>query len=108
MLKNIEKSKEKGIEIQPQYLKPDLYSFQIPPHILKGLGLLAPGEKALKRVASRLTKRSGSHISGDRTNASRTKNNSSAMNTATMGAGAFDAYNGEQINLQTQDASPNH
>ena len=52
MLKNIEKTKEKGLPINPEFLKPELYSFHIPPHILKGLGLLAPGEKPPKRQAS--------------------------------------------------------
>ena len=57
MLKNIEKPKEKGLAIRPEFLKPDLYSFQIPPHILKGLGLLAPGEKpSRRRNGSRLSK----------------------------------------------------
>lgn len=92
MLKNIEKSKEKGLEIEPQYLKPELYSFQIPSHILKGLGLLAPGEKPHKRGASRMTKRSGSMVSGDRTAASRTKNTSALQ---TMNGAPFDAYNGD-------------
>jgi len=71
MLKNIEKSFEKGLEIQPQFLKPDLYSFQIPPHILKGLGLLAPGEKAPKvHAASRLSKTKNSLASGEVTRSS--------------------------------------
>ena len=57
MLKNIEKVKEKGIPIRPEFLRPDLYSFQIPLHILKGLGLPIPGER-LRRNASRTSKRS--------------------------------------------------
>lgn len=43
MLKNIEKMRQKEVDINPDFLKPELYSFQIPPHILKGLNLLAPG-----------------------------------------------------------------
>ena len=61
MLKNIEKTKEKGLPISPEFLKPELYSFHIPPHILKGLGLLAPGEKPHKgrqASVSRASKRS--------------------------------------------------
>jgi hypothetical protein len=80
MLKNIEKSKEKGLEIVPHFLKPDLYSFQIPSHILKGLNLLAPGEKAPKRGTSRLSKRMGSIASGDKTNASRRENSALSYN----------------------------
>ena len=48
MLKNIEKVKEQGLQINPEFLKPDLYSFHIPQHILKGLGLVAPGDRSSK------------------------------------------------------------
>lgn len=51
MLKNIERMKAKGTSIQPEWLVPDLYSFQIPPAILKGLGLRSPGELPKSRRA---------------------------------------------------------
>ena len=44
MLKNIESMRAKGITIKKEWLVPDLYSFQIPPGILKGLHLKCPGE----------------------------------------------------------------
>ena len=53
MLKNIEKAQNKGVEINPQFLKPELYSFQIPPPIMKGLGLLAPGERRHHNVSKK-------------------------------------------------------
>lgn len=53
MLKNIEKMRHKEVDMNPEFLKPELYSFQIPPHILKGLNLLAPGQKPPKRNLSR-------------------------------------------------------
>lgn len=66
MLKNIEKNKEKGIWINPEYLKPELYSFQIPNSIVKGLGLKAPGDQSSKgRGGSRLSKRSSVLSSAD-------------------------------------------
>ena len=59
MLKNIEKLKQKGLQVNPEFLKPELYSFQIPQYILNGLGLLAPGQKPGKgRNMSRISKRS--------------------------------------------------
>ena len=58
MLKNIEKHKEKGLSINTDYMMPDLYSFQIPAHIIRGLGLKVPGDNASKRGGSRLSKRS--------------------------------------------------
>lgn len=44
MLKNIEVMRAKGITIRKEWLVIDLYSFQIPPSILKGLALKCPGE----------------------------------------------------------------
>ena len=44
MLKNIEKLKIKGIAIKKEFLVPELYSFKVPPAILKQLKLRAPGE----------------------------------------------------------------
>jgi hypothetical protein len=49
MLKNIEKMRAKGLTIKKEWLQPELYAFQIPPAILKGLGLRNIGEKASKR-----------------------------------------------------------
>ena len=104
MLKNIEKTKEKGLEINPEYLKPELYSFQIPPHILKGLGLLAPGEKPPKRGASRQrSKRFNSQTSMSASQEQRSVNNKSAPLGSYKGDTAFDAYNSAQINLQMND-----
>lgn len=91
MLKNIEKMRQKELQINPEFLKPDLYSFQIPPHILKGLGLLAPGEKP-KRVASRTSKRS-SVVHSRQANTPMTASMLGPSGTA------FDAYNTGQINL---------
>lgn len=42
MLKNIEIMKAKGFSIKKEWLVPELYSFQIPPAILKGLGFKDP------------------------------------------------------------------
>lgn len=56
MLKNIEKMRHKEVDINPAFLKPELYSFQIPPQILKGLNLLAPGQKPSKLRANSHTK----------------------------------------------------
>mmetsp|Transcript_24492 Transcript_24492/g.30529 ORF Transcript_24492/g.30529 Transcript_24492/m.30529 type:complete len:108 (+) Transcript_24492:761-1084(+) len=56
MLKNIEKMRQKDLDINPDFLKPELYSYNIPRHILKGLGLMAPGEKP-RRGNSRASKR---------------------------------------------------
>ena len=93
MLKNIEKTKEKGLPISPEFLKPELYSFHIPSHILKGLGLLAPGEKPHKirqKSASRASKRTSLAATGiDR------------AKSAAMNQSAFEAYNSGQINLNT-------
>jgi len=44
MLKNIEKLRSKGLSIKKELLMPELYSYQIPPAILKGLGLKGPDE----------------------------------------------------------------
>ena len=67
MLKNIEKVKEKGLTVNPEFLKPDLYSFQIPAHILRGLGLIDPREKS-RRGASRLSKGGSLLSKADRAN----------------------------------------
>ena len=62
MLKNIESMRAKGITIKKEWLIPDLYSFQIPPGILKGLHLKCPGEL----LQSRRTKITGSkHEEGE-------------------------------------------
>lgn len=53
MLKNIERLRAKGTSINPEWLVPDLYSFQIPPAVLKSLGLLSPGEMPKKRRSSK-------------------------------------------------------
>jgi len=55
MLKNIERLRAKGTSINQEWLVPELYSYQIPPAILKGLGLLAPGEipKKSRRAKSK-------------------------------------------------------
>ena len=84
MLKNIEKLKEKGIEINQNHLKPELYSYEIPGYILKGLKLLRPGEKLRSPSKARTMARSSTM--GKATN--RTTENNSAVNTS-----AFDAYN---------------
>ena len=97
MLKNIEKTKKKGLPISPEFLKPELYSFHIPPHILKGLGLLAPGEKPHKgrqASASRTSKRTSLA-----TTANIDRNKSAALNQS-----AFEAYNSGQINLKTKES----
>ena len=93
MLKNIEKVRQKGLQVNPEFLKPELYSFQIPPHILKGLGLLAPGEKPSKRGASRISK----HSSEMRSRTA--KSNSKPSSLIAINEGAFEAYNTGQINL---------
>jgi hypothetical protein len=53
LLKNIEKQRTSGIPIKKIYLIPEIYSYKVPPAILKKLCLRAPGE-----VVSRRTKRS--------------------------------------------------
>ena len=88
MLKNIEKVKEKGLQVNPEFLKPDLYSFQIPTHILRGLGLVDPREKS-RRGASRLSKGGSLLSKADRSQGSALGFNQSA-------GGAFDSG---QINL---------
>ena len=52
MLKNIERLRERELDINPNHLKPELYSYGIPASILKGLNLLRPGEKR-SRLSSR-------------------------------------------------------
>lgn len=53
MLKNIEICRTKGITIKKEFLKPELYAFQIPPAILKGLNLRNIGEKPSRRKRGR-------------------------------------------------------
>ena len=48
MLKNIEKMQQKGLPINKNWLKWDLFSVGIPPGILKSLGLKDPKEKGKK------------------------------------------------------------
>ena len=45
MLKNIEKMRDRGLEIQKKWLVPEIYAYEIPLLILKGLGLMSIGEK---------------------------------------------------------------
>ena len=61
MLKNIERQISKGLEINPKYLHPHLYSFGIPMNITKGLGLRHVSEKMKK--TSTPNKRQNSTIS---------------------------------------------
>ncbi len=42
MLKNIDKLRNKGLNINKEWLVPELYSFEIKPSILKSLGLKSP------------------------------------------------------------------
>jgi hypothetical protein len=51
MLKNIEIMRAKGLTIKKEWLNPELYAYQIPPAILKGLGLRNIGEKPSRRRA---------------------------------------------------------
>ena len=90
MLKNIEKNQARGIEINQSYLKPELYSYDIPSYILKRLKLPRPGEKP-----SRPPTKSRGRFStqGRATTTNRTENNSQVNNSA------YDAYNSGQINL---------
>ena len=90
MLKNIEKVKQKGIEINPNHLKPELYSYDIPAYILKALKLPRPGEKMI-RPGSRARSTANTKSVGRQ---SQRDDNASAM-----GNSAFDAYNSGQINL---------
>jgi hypothetical protein len=58
MLKNIENMRARGLTIKKEWLKPELYAYQIPPAILKGLGLRNVGEKSsVRRTIS--TKKTG-------------------------------------------------
>ena len=91
MLKNIEKAKEKGIEINQSHLRPELYGFDIPAEILKGLKLPGPGEKA--RAGSRARSMNKTFTSQGK-NTNRNSDNRSALNNS-----AFEAYNSGQINL---------
>jgi len=45
MLKNIEKMRDRGLEIKKKWLVPEIYAYEIPLLILKGLGLRSIGEK---------------------------------------------------------------
>jgi hypothetical protein len=45
MLKNIEQMRDRGLTIQQRWLVPEIYAFDIPFVILKGLGLKSIGEK---------------------------------------------------------------
>lgn len=60
MLKNIEKIRAKGLTIKKELLVPELYSYQIPPAILKGLGLRIPEEtsRSKSRTGSSQARRS--------------------------------------------------
>jgi hypothetical protein len=49
LLKNIEKARVKGVFLKPEWIRPDLYSVKIPVHMLHGIGLRQPGEKAKRR-----------------------------------------------------------
>jgi hypothetical protein len=62
MLKNIEKMREKGLKINDNWLKWDLFSKGIPPAILKKLELRNPHEKKSKRPVSRTSRRTLSMI----------------------------------------------
>ena len=42
-------AKEKGIELNPAFLKPELYGYQIPPHLITNLNLPAPGDKTKRK-----------------------------------------------------------
>ena len=101
MLKNIEKMRQKELDINPEFLKPELYSYNIPRHILKGLGLMAPGEKP-RRAGSRASKRLN-------TSDNRSRQGNVSQISAVKGMGnvqmmdpAFEAYNTNgAINLKT-------
>ncbi len=60
MLKNIEKIRARGLTIKKELLVPELYSYQIPPAILKGLGLRIPEEtsRSKSRASSSQARRS--------------------------------------------------
>jgi len=57
MLKNIEKMRDKGLKINDNWLKWDIFSKGIPPAILKKLDLRDPNDKKNKRPASRTSRR---------------------------------------------------
>ena len=52
MLKNIEKMRDRGLEIQKKWLVPEIYAYEIPLIILKGLGLRSTGEKERSPTSS--------------------------------------------------------
>ena len=58
MLKNIEKQQSKGLDINPKFIRPELYSFQIPMAFTRGLGLRHANEK--KRKSRSPTSKRGS------------------------------------------------
>ena len=57
MLKNIEKQQSKGLEVNPKFLHPELYSFGIPMAITKSLGIRHVNEKKRKKSRSPTSKR---------------------------------------------------
>ena len=102
MLKNIEKMRQKELDINPEFLKPELYSYNIPRHILKGLGLMAPGEKP-RRAGSRASKRLNTSDNRSRQGtASQISAVVKGMGNVQMMDPAFEAYNTNgAINLKT-------
>lgn len=50
MLKNIERMQARGQKPKQEYINHELYSFGIPPAILKQLRLKVPGENTKKRA----------------------------------------------------------
>lgn len=50
-LKNIERMRAKGVGIKKDWIVPELYSYRVPPAILKTLALRAPGERVSRRTA---------------------------------------------------------
>jgi hypothetical protein len=92
MLKNIERLRARGTSINPEWLIPELYSFQIPPAVLKGLGLLAPGEVPKKRLRAK-SKQDKRTLSQDTKDTKETQNNLSLGDNADF----------SQINILDQD-----
>lgn len=90
MLKNIEKQQSKGLEINPKYLHPELYSFGIPMAITKGLGLRHVNEKKKRKSRSPAAKHPSSQSIP--LNASHGQ--------SAISSGAYEAYNSGQINLE--------
>ena len=69
MLKNIEKMRANGHSIKKELLVPELYSYRIPPAILKGLGLKGPEEpqRSKSRAGSSQARRSQSAMGSQQT-----------------------------------------